>query len=98
MRAPFIVRIVSDDAGAARAVASRLQPALVERAAAARVETGEHQLPSTVATIGVLAPDGTPRWIDPLALDGAAPEASAARVVSFLERWGFITAAPAPAA
>lgn len=97
MRAPFIVRVLSDNVEAAGAVASRLQAGLALRAAAARVETGERQLPGVVAAIGVLAPDGTPRWIEPIPLDGA-PEASAARVMTFLERWGFVTAARAPAA
>lgn len=97
VRFAFVVRILSNEARAASALASALAPALEARSVMARVEEGERPLPGTVAAIGVLDPEGVPRWLAPLPADGTADEA-AASVIAFLERWGFMPAATRPAA
>lgn len=92
MPAPFVVKVSSHDAEAARALARALMPHLAARQAVARVEVAERDLAGTVASVGVISPDGTPRWIDPLSADDA-PDEAAARLVAFLERWGFVPTA-----
>lgn len=91
--APFVVHVLSDDPQNANAIAAALRPALDARRAVARIETATRPIPGTVAAVGVMTPEGTPSWIDPIAAEGDATSAANA-VVAFLERWGFIGAQP----
>lgn len=85
----FVVKVLASRRADAQAVAACIEPALAARRASARVTTEERPTDGIVAQVGVIADDGSPHWIAPLASSGTAQEA-ASDVVAFLERWGFM--------
>lgn len=89
MRPPFVVRIDALAEETARRIAEALRGPLAERGAAARVEAGTRGLPGVTASVAVSDGEG-PRWLMPFRLPDE-PQAAARDVVTFLERWGFVS-------
>lgn len=110
MRRPFVLRVQDDDPGRSRALARALVPHLRERGArvildgeplGGGTDCGVHVItaasargrPGTSVSIGVADDDG-PRWLAPIDVT-EEPGLDAARVIRFLEAWGFLRSARA---
>lgn len=89
MPVPFLLKVHSDDADLAAAIADALRERLKEREAKATVQTGPRGLPGACVSAGVWDAEGAPRWLTPLPVEEAA-EPAARKVLAFLESWGFI--------
>jgi hypothetical protein len=97
MPVPFLLKVHSDDADLAAAIADALEAQLADRDAKYAVQTGPRGLPGACVSAGVWDAEGAPRWLTPLPVEESA-EPAARKVVLFLESWGFIPrrAAAAP--
>ena len=69
---------------AAQALATRLR-----EHPGARIEAGPRAVPGTTMIVGVRDDDGEPRWLAPIPVRDAPPDA-AEDALAFLERWGFL--------
>jgi hypothetical protein len=108
---PFVLELRGGRRGDLRALADALARSLAARHVGVRLDgqpryageprvdvtTAERDQPGVSLVVGVRAPDGQPLWLSPLDLP-EAPEEAASAAVGFLERWGFVAMAPAPAA
>lgn len=97
MRRPFVLRVQDDDVERAQAIARALDEPLRARGAAARVTTSARGTAGTSLAIGVADDAEGLRWLAPVELSDE-PAAATASVIAFLERWGFVAAAPVPSA
>lgn len=87
MRAPFVIRIESDDDIFAQRALARMKAALADRDADATIETARSDRASFA--VGVRARDGAPKWLASLDVSDE-PERAVDVSLSFLERWGFV--------
>lgn len=93
VRRPFVVRVQSDDRLVATSIARALDPMFRDRGACVRVTTGARGLPGATIVVGVRDEEGEACWLTPLEVPDDPLEASDL-CVTFLERWGFLTARP----
>lgn len=103
VRTSFVVRIQCDDAPLGRAIAHALAEPLGARGArvtldgaaqeggdsfGVSIKTAARGLPGATVTVGVRDGDRA-KWLVPLPVPDE-PRQAAAKVLAFLERWGFI--------
>jgi hypothetical protein len=102
---PFVLRIECDDPALARAIGRSLLSPLTQRGARVRldgelmatgprfgvsIQTTSRGKPGANCVIGIADAEGA-AWVAPLELT-EEPLAACDEIVSYLERWGFMTA------